>query len=66
MSLTSAEENREEARERSHAVAALLARCSEELLRIEAIPGMDAEELNMVSMAKGYVQRAESALKRIE
>jgi hypothetical protein len=51
----------EDARERSDRAAAIvriLERCRDELERLEQIPTDDADDINAISAAKGYVARA--------
>ena len=59
-----AQEDRREALERGRTVARILARCLAELVLLERIAHLNADEVNGLSAAKGYVERAELALER--
>jgi hypothetical protein len=53
-----------EQRDRATTVRGILERCAQELDRLERIPNPDADDVNALSAAKGYVQRAEAVLAR--
>ena len=54
--------DRIELAERARTVVRILERCEEELARLELVPHSGAGDVNAISMAKGYTQRARSAL----
>jgi hypothetical protein len=60
-----ARDNENECTDRALAVARVLERCEEELGRLEAIPAIGAARVNAVSMAKGFVERARTALEKV-
>jgi hypothetical protein len=43
-------------------VISLLERCSEELARLELVPSSDADDVNALSAARGFVARARNLL----
>lgn len=53
-----------ERRDRAGDVSRALEGCEQELERLEDIPSADADDVNAISAAKGYVQRARAALAR--
>ncbi len=55
-------EDRIEVRARARTVDRILERCEEELSRLELVPHTGAGDVNAISMAKGYTQRARAAL----
>ena len=57
-----ADEDRREARDRASTVRSILERCDQELSLLEAIPHLGVEEVNGVSTAKGFCERARGAL----
>jgi hypothetical protein len=61
---TEADEDRREARDRTRAVHSILERCTQELSLLEAVPHLSVEEVNGLSAAKGFCERARSALER--
>jgi hypothetical protein len=50
--------------DRARTVARALEGCEQELERLEDIPSADADDVNALSAAKGYVQRARTILAR--
>jgi hypothetical protein len=59
---TEADEDRREARDRASTVRSILDRCAQELSLLEAVPHLGAEEVNGLSAAKGFCERARQAL----
>jgi hypothetical protein len=59
-----AAENLLETRDRARVVKYMLDRIGAELERLETIAHLGAEDVNALSMAKGFVERAELALSR--
>ena len=57
------DDNARERRDRAVAVVLILDRCREELERLEQIPADDPDDVNAISAAKGYVQRAQGILR---
>lgn len=53
-----------ETHDRASALLRVLAACAEELSRLECIPCSDPDDVNALSAAKGFTQRALSALER--
>jgi hypothetical protein len=47
---------------RAGTVISLLERCSEELARLELVPSSDADDVNALSAARGFVARARNLL----
>lgn len=61
-----AKADRAEALDRAAGCARILERIEEELLRLECIPHLTAEDGSKLSMAKGFTQRARRALEGLE
>lgn len=58
--------DRAEARDRARTVSHILERCTQELERLENIPHLSTDELEAMSMAKGFCARAMRALGRFQ
>lgn len=57
-----AEEDAREQHDRARTVRRVLESCEQELARLENIPTSDPDDVNALSAAKGFVERAEAAL----
>jgi len=56
-------DDRRETAARVGTVISLFERCCEELARLEAIPTSDADDVNALSSARGFVSRARNILR---
>lgn len=57
--------DRIEALDRAALVRDILHRIDDELIRLECIPHLTAEDVNVLSMAKGFAHRARVALEKL-
>lgn len=57
--------DRTEAIDRASLVRDMLHRIDDELSRLECIPHLTSEDVNSLSMAKGFAQRARVALEKL-
>lgn len=53
-----------ETHDRASAVVRILAACREELSRLECIPSSDPDDVNALSGARGFIERAQNLLGR--
>lgn len=57
------DDDRDETRDRAQSVVHALESCHEELTRLELIPTSDADDVNALSAAKGFIARARTLLR---